>query len=275
MQQWHEAHYFTDDLMMKRTTIDTEFMPLLEIKRRAQGERVFLSPLNELIVPPGLSRMPSGPGLNPLLQRSSVMDSPRQPSPQVFGRNIMDSWGGAATTGSASPSSSYGGNFSHGPVIPDPVAVGSRLIGQRFVPDVPLSGRISAGSYSSNDNAVLPHAVRHGFNDPTQNRTPFNPNIPWQTPQNNNLQGWNNVPSPNPQVIHDGFGGVNANQSPYLREAPYVPPPVQNVPDSYLPSNNFYEQSNQLDYNRGMIVQPEMNIQNGGKDLFFTCVFVY
>lgn len=268
MQQWHEAHYFTDDLMMRRTTIDSDFMPLIEIKRRAQGERIFVSPLSDVLAPPGLSRLPSGPGLNPILQRSSVMDSPRQPSPQAFGRNILDSWNGGSATGSASPSSSYGGNFSHGPVLPDPVAVGSRLASQRFVSDVPLSGRISAGSYSSNDTSNLPHTMRHGFNDPIQqSRVGFNsrPNIPWQTSANNDIQGWNGLSEPtHPQIIHDGFGGVNANQAPFIQDIPYVTPAVQNISDPYMPPNNFYDQSNHLDYNRSLMVQPDLNIRSEG-----------
>lgn len=52
MQQWFETGYFSDDLLIKRTTVDLEFEPLRDFRRRAPplrpGEthiQMFLSPL--------------------------------------------------------------------------------------------------------------------------------------------------------------------------------------------------------------------------------------
>lgn len=227
MQSWHDQHYFTDDLMMKRTTIDIDFMPLGEIKRRAQGERVFLCPLVDALPPPGL-RQTGPPGLNTMMHR---IDSPSQPSPQAYGRSsTLDSYLAGVQ---ASPGSSFsGGGLTRPSISPDPLAVGSRLPTARFPPDAPLSGRVSAGSYSSTGSPAMPQAMRNVFSDglqPVRQPSFESPqygntvlaNVPWQTP-NMNGSGWDGIPESGPMVDPFGHPIPSGNgQSHFLRESQY------------------------------------------------------
>lgn len=80
MQQWLEGGYFNDDLLIKRTTIDSDFEPLRDVRRRAPplrpGEvhiQMFLSPL--------APRAP--PNLPP--PQASLLEShtPPNPSPRL------------------------------------------------------------------------------------------------------------------------------------------------------------------------------------------------
>ncbi|EEB88143.1 hypothetical protein MPER_14184, partial [Moniliophthora perniciosa FA553] len=45
MQKWNDDGYFTPDLLMKRTTIDTEWISVAELARRTGGGKIFLSPI--------------------------------------------------------------------------------------------------------------------------------------------------------------------------------------------------------------------------------------
>jgi PERQ amino acid-rich with GYF domain-containing protein len=88
MQQWHDEGYFSADLLMKRTHLETEWLPVGELARRLGGDKIFLSPLIAAVVPPGLSRRVdathqgfpppvdrpayNGPCLLPLLPVSSI-----------------------------------------------------------------------------------------------------------------------------------------------------------------------------------------------------------
>ncbi|KAH8120423.1 hypothetical protein DFH11DRAFT_1757206 [Phellopilus nigrolimitatus] len=265
MQTWHEQHYFTDNLMMKRVTIDTEFMPLADIKRRAQGERVFLSPINDVLPPPGLVRIPAaGPTL---LHRLGVVDSSRQPSPQTYGRNNnVDAYINANSTASASPSSSFGGNFTRPPISPDPIAVGSRLPNQRFANEMPLNGRTSANGYSSNSSPAMPQAVRHVYNDGIQSSRSSSfdaqgtnlPNMPWQTLQNNGIQGWNGPPEVS-QLGQLGRLDTPNSHSPFMREPSYIAPVGPPSADPFTPSSGpphrFFEQSEQSELLGQIIAQ--------------------
>ncbi|KAF8610261.1 hypothetical protein BDV93DRAFT_517414 [Ceratobasidium sp. AG-I] len=80
MQQWLEGGYFSDDLLIKRTSIDSEFEPLREVRRRAPplrpGElhvKMFLSPL-----------APRAPPNLPLPQAQLLgNNTPPNPSPRL------------------------------------------------------------------------------------------------------------------------------------------------------------------------------------------------
>lgn len=216
--------------------MDAEFMPLGDIKRRAQGERIFLCPLLDFIPPPpGLSRQVPAPGLPSLLQRTGVLDSPRQPVPQSYGRSsTLDPY---LTTGSASPSSSFGaGSFARPSLSPDPMVVGSRLANQRFAAELPLNGRISAGSYSSTGSPAVPQTVRNAFNDtiqPSRSSSFDSQNVnghvpangPWQTSQLNNGQNWGGPFELAPQMgslaHQDSMGTLPSNSSGFGREPQY------------------------------------------------------
>ena len=56
MQSWYDQQYFPDDLSMKRINIDNAWMTVADIRRRAAGEQIFLSPLRDVSSPPGLPR---------------------------------------------------------------------------------------------------------------------------------------------------------------------------------------------------------------------------
>lgn len=222
--------------MMKRTTIDSEFIPVAEIKRRAQGERIFLCPLGDPAPPPGLLRQVPPPGLNAFVNRNAI-DSPSQPSPQgAIRSSTLDSY----LTGvqSASPVSSFGGGLARPSISPDPMAVGSRLANARFAADLPLSGRVSAGSYSSTGSPAVPQAIRSVFNDvrqPTRQSSFESPqygnnvlaNVPWQTPHMNG-SGWNGVSDNAPQV--DPFGLAMGNVTPGNGHSPFLREPQYNAP---------------------------------------------
>lgn len=70
MQKWYDEGYFTSDLLMKRTHLDTDWTPVGELSVRAGNEKLFFSSFSES-GPPGLSR-PSLPVMDgPTFDRTS------------------------------------------------------------------------------------------------------------------------------------------------------------------------------------------------------------
>ena len=67
MQTWHDQGYFTPDLLMKRTQLDTEWISVGELVRRASGPKIFLSPI----------MVPAPPGPPGLIRRLENLDDPR------------------------------------------------------------------------------------------------------------------------------------------------------------------------------------------------------
>ncbi|KAI0358935.1 hypothetical protein OH77DRAFT_1448163 [Trametes cingulata] len=128
MQRWYNEGYFTSDLLMKRTHLDTEWTPVGVLKRRAGDQPLFLTPLVHAPTPPGLI-----PRLDTVLD-SGIPDrnqhSPYQPVPtRNLRSSTLDSYlmnGGTAVP--ESPSSSFGGRFVNG--SPDPSLVDNRVGGQ-------------------------------------------------------------------------------------------------------------------------------------------------
>ena len=111
MQAWHDQGYFTPDLLMKRTQIDTEWISVRDLTLLAAGSKIFLSPITVPISPgpPGLTRRPEN--LNgPLLHQrdSSPFGAPHQPVPiRSLRTPTLDSYINSNSQ-SASPSSSAG-----------------------------------------------------------------------------------------------------------------------------------------------------------------------
>jgi len=58
MQKWYEEGYFTPDLLMKRTHLDTDWTPVGELAARADHEKLFYSTFLERS-PPGLTSRPA------------------------------------------------------------------------------------------------------------------------------------------------------------------------------------------------------------------------
>ena len=108
MQTWHDQGYFTPDLLMKRSQIDTEWISVGELIHRAAGPKIFLSPIT-VPVPPGLARRPENlndPLLHP--RDSSPLGVPHQPVPiRSLRTSTLDSYINGNSQ-SASPSSSAG-----------------------------------------------------------------------------------------------------------------------------------------------------------------------
>ncbi|TRM62398.1 hypothetical protein BD626DRAFT_499090 [Schizophyllum amplum] len=122
MQKWFEGGYFTDDLLMKRTNYDMDWISVEDLKRRAAGDKIFMSHINPPAPPPGISRHDS-PMAVP--DSTSFSNSPFQPAPvRQLRTGTLDSYIGSGSTPSDSPSSSLGARFGNG--SPDPAAFGGR-----------------------------------------------------------------------------------------------------------------------------------------------------
>ncbi|KAF8588470.1 hypothetical protein K439DRAFT_635379 [Ramaria rubella] len=105
MQKWYDEGYFTPDLLMKRTHLDTDWTPVGELSLRAGNEKLFFSTFLEQ-GPPGLTPRPSVPPTeNPpfdrfgglVAARTSTLDpylsssSNQSQSPASFAAGIMPS----------------------------------------------------------------------------------------------------------------------------------------------------------------------------------------
>ncbi|GBE78526.1 predicted protein [Sparassis crispa] len=108
MQRWHDEGYFSPNLLMKRTHLDSEWMSVGEMLRGAGSSPIFLTPAISSVPPPGLPRRP-----DPLLE-GPVPDrdrsSPYQPVPTMSRRgSTLDSFmHSGPNSASASPASSFG-----------------------------------------------------------------------------------------------------------------------------------------------------------------------
>lgn len=111
MQSWHDQGYFTPDLLMKRSNIDTEWTSVGELVQRVTGPKIFLSPIKPSLPfgPPGLTRRLDN--LNDPLSHqrdTSPFGAPHQPMPiRSLRTSTLDSYINGNSQ-SASPSSSAG-----------------------------------------------------------------------------------------------------------------------------------------------------------------------
>lgn len=157
MQTWHDQGYFTPDLLMKRTQIDTEWISVGELTNRAAGPKIFLSPILVPVPPgpPGLTRHLENLSDPPSHQRdSSPFGAPHQPVPiRSLRTSTLDSYINGNSQ-SASPSSSAGpANHIFG--NPEPPI---NVIGTNRRPYIdPSIDSLSRSTYS---NTV----AAHGFN---------------------------------------------------------------------------------------------------------------
>ncbi|CDO70929.1 hypothetical protein BN946_scf184829.g37 [Trametes cinnabarina] len=127
MQRWFNEGYFTPDLLMKRTHIDTDWTPVAELMRRAGDQPVFLTPLVHSIAPPGLNRRLDTVVDSGILERNQ--QSPYQPVPtRNLRSSTLDSYLVNGSNGPESPSSSFGGRFTNG--SPDRGIFENRIGGQ-------------------------------------------------------------------------------------------------------------------------------------------------
>jgi PERQ amino acid-rich with GYF domain-containing protein len=145
MQVWHDQGYFTPDLLMKRNTLDVEWVSMAELQLRATGPKIFLCPIipPQISGPPGLSRR----------QDDNFSQQPfgtHQPAP---GRPFRtNSYINGASVHSESPSSSFGaGRFGNN--SPDPSGFGGRAGGAVFGDSSLASSRRSTFGDTSIDLA--------------------------------------------------------------------------------------------------------------------------
>ncbi|KAJ7124790.1 hypothetical protein C8R43DRAFT_34674 [Mycena crocata] len=135
MQKWFDDGYFTAELLMKRTHVDTEWVSVALLAERAQmagSEKLFLSP-PLLSIPPGLSRPPDLPGqafATPGEQ--DTYNGPLQPAPvRSLRSSTLDSFV-SGSNHSDSPSSSFGaGRFGTVPPTPMRLVDGPTAINTR------------------------------------------------------------------------------------------------------------------------------------------------
>lgn len=137
MHSWHKGGYFTPDLPMKRTHLDTQWMTLQDLITQATGDNIFLTPPIPA-APPGLNR--SSP-MRSFAMPEQLYNEPYQPSPiRSLRSSALESFVG----GTESPVSSFGtsqlGNSS-----PDPSAYGGRENRAYYNHDI--NGRSNFGTH--------------------------------------------------------------------------------------------------------------------------------
>lgn len=146
MQKWFDEGYFTPDLLMKRTHIDTDWIAVGILESRATGGKIFLSqPSNG---PPGLAIHTESPkSYSPI--REQNMFNGYQPAPTRSLRTTLDSYlNGSSPT--ESPSSSIGaGRFGNG--SPDPSTFGGGAGSNVYSSDPTFGGRTFGGRAAFQD----------------------------------------------------------------------------------------------------------------------------
>ncbi|KAG6885523.1 hypothetical protein C0993_000519 [Termitomyces sp. T159_Od127] len=180
MQKWFDDGYFTGDLPMKRTYLDTQWFTVDELVKRHGGNKIFVTPPVPTI-PPGL---PVHRDIQNLGQDPLPFNGPYQPAPiRNLRSTTLDSFGSNA---SDSPSSSFGGGrFGNG--SPDPNAFG----GRGFFNDSALNPRTQAFGTIPDPSNVF---NRRNFND-----SPLDPSLAMRSPTFGNV-------ATNRGPVADGFG---------------------------------------------------------------------
>ncbi|KAJ3767353.1 hypothetical protein FB446DRAFT_696431 [Lentinula raphanica] len=168
MQKWCDGGFFSDDLLMKRTYVDNEWIPMRDLKRRVGSvDKVFLTPI-PLYGPPGLIRRTDSPFSTP--NEGVFQNGPFQPSPvRSLRATTYDS---INSNYSDSPTSSFGVAGRFVDASPDPASFG----GGRGVSQFGLAGEMGSryNGYPLNAGEASPaHSGRSGFGLPSNDyRTP-------------------------------------------------------------------------------------------------------
>ncbi|OJT13217.1 GYF domain-containing protein mpd2 [Trametes pubescens] len=173
MQRWHESKYFTNDLLMKRTHLDTEWTPFGVLCGRAGDQPVFLTPLVHAPTPPGLPRLDTVVN-NGIPERNQ--QSPYQPVPtRNLRSSTLDSYLTNGGTVPESPSSSMGGGRF---ASPDPVVFDTRIGGaqmgfnQGAESRMPFAGGPGQRRATLNNESGDPIFGNRAFASPVAGRTP-------------------------------------------------------------------------------------------------------
>jgi PERQ amino acid-rich with GYF domain-containing protein len=212
MQKWFDEGYFTPDLPMKRTHLDTQWILVEELILRSGGGKMFLTLPNPAL-PPGLSNRTESPMPN-FPPDQHMFNGPYQPAPlRNLRSSTLDSFG---SNPSDSPSSSFGGGR-FGDASPDPNAFG----GRGYFGDT--SGGSRVAGFTALPDPASAFAGRRAFNEPLLDSSPGirGPNV-YGNMVNRGLvdnYGFNRAYSPGqgpwntPMGPHSGFDASNINRS--------------------------------------------------------------
>ncbi|KAH7341032.1 hypothetical protein B0J17DRAFT_342813 [Rhizoctonia solani] len=162
MQQWFETGYFSEDLLIKRTHIDSDFDPLRDFRRRAPALRpgethiqMFLSPL--------APRAP--PNLPPPQALLRGADTPPHPSPRLA--HLLTGLHDASNHGPMSAGASGGSPLANSPALSAAAVVRSTTLdsyltpGQNGLPG--NEGLVAGTSVAAVTNAALERKKREEF----------------------------------------------------------------------------------------------------------------
>ncbi|KAF8634404.1 hypothetical protein AX15_000856 [Amanita polypyramis BW_CC] len=169
VQKWYDGGYFSLDLPMKRTYLDTHWTTVEDLLRRASSDKIFLSPPLP-IAPPGLVRRTNSP-LQPYLTSSehNMYTALNQPSPIRSLRNsTLDSYIGPGSNPPDSPSSFSSARFSNG--SPDSLGLGGRGANPSYIGETSANGRVANLANIAEVSASLV-ARRPAFSDTTLDST--------------------------------------------------------------------------------------------------------
>ncbi|KIO02316.1 hypothetical protein M404DRAFT_148067 [Pisolithus tinctorius Marx 270] len=211
MQKWFDEGYFTPELLMKRTHLDVEWIPVATLERRSNGGKVFLSQPLSVPGPPGLTLRTESPhGYSPAHEHSTF--DGHQPVPQRAVRSAtLDPSYLSNVSPSDSPSSSLGA-ATFGDGSPDPTVFGSRSGGSAYSGDISYGGRGLAPRVQPQDPVADPRV-------PFNNRAPgratsldtfgsYNEGTPWSTGLSPLNQGFStNERHP----FSDGYSSITSN----------------------------------------------------------------
>lgn len=227
MQKWFDEGYFTPDLPMKRTHLDTQWITVEELILRSGGGKMFMT-LPTPALPPGLSNRAESPNFTP---DQHMFNGPYQPAPlRTLRSSTLDSFG---SNPSDSPSSSFGGGRYD--ASPDPNAFG----GRGYYGDPSGGNRVA--SFTSLPDPAAAFAGRRTFNETSIDTSPgmrgpaVYGNMANRGPIDN--YGFNRAYSPGqgawntPSGPHSGFDPSNINRS--STDPAYAP----NFPS--VPTNGF------------------------------------
>lgn len=162
MQRWHDEGYFSPDLLIKRTHLDTDWTPVGEMARRAGSNPVFLTPFPASPTPPGLPRRPDPLLEGPTVER--VQHAPYQPVPtRSLRSSTFDSFLQNGSSTPESPTSSFGaGRFPT--ASPDPNILDGRVVNQHLYNQV---GHRMSGYQPDIDPMAHPLGQRRAtYNEP-------------------------------------------------------------------------------------------------------------
>ncbi|KAG6919561.1 hypothetical protein DXG01_004224 [Tephrocybe rancida] len=217
MQKWFDDGYFTGDLPMKRTHLDTQWATVDELVKRHGGTKIFVTPPIP-VIPPGL---PPHRDAQNYGQDPNLFNGPYQPAPLRNLRSAtLDNFGSNA---SDSPSSSFGaGRFGNG--SPDPNSFGGR--GGFYGGDV--SGRTQPFGAIPDPSTAFNR--RSNFNDSSldpsvaMRSAPFNNLVSNRAPTAADGYGYNRTYSPGQGWSSGHFDGNRASVDSF--SSPFVPAPT-------------------------------------------------